>query len=159
MYEKKYKLFLWLYRTFTFILPAGYVLYSFLISKLIDNDITITAKIGISGIFTLILILCLAIFFVGRFCKTRLEELNIAIRDEIDNNKKIFLIKAERKIKFIQEIFRNSCFVVIFIIMWATTSMIEVQALSLRGDLLLIVCSLIVGFCCNVFAQLFKMKR
>ena len=57
----KEKIITWVYRTFSYIIPGGIALYTFLIDKLLDSNVSVTAKIGVSGIFCLVIILLIVL--------------------------------------------------------------------------------------------------
>ena len=81
----KEKVTKWLYRIFTYLVPGGIALYTFLIEKLISKDISITAKLGISGIFVLIIVVLIAVYFLGKHFRKRITKLTDEIIMCLDN--------------------------------------------------------------------------
>ena len=72
------------YRVFTYIFPSGLLLYSLVISKLIDDKISVTAKLGCSGLFLLIAMILIAVILLGRHFKKVIEKLDEKILNCID---------------------------------------------------------------------------
>ena len=89
----KEKIFTWLYRTFSFLVPMGIAIYTFLLEKLLDNNVSVMGKIGVGGIFILVIVLLIGVFFFGKFLKKKISKTTDEIIVCIDNEKKQKLIK------------------------------------------------------------------
>ena len=152
----KEKVVRWLYRIFTYLVPGGIALYTFLIEKLISKDISITAKLGISGIFVLILVVLIAIYFLGKHFRKRITKLTDEIIVCLDNEKKAKLIEKKKKTEAKQEIFHNAIFITPFVIMWLLMILVERETIELRGILFYICVSMAVGFGFNGLLQYMK---
>lgn len=150
----KEKIFTWLYRIFTFIVPCGVSLYTFLIEKLIDNEISVTTKIGISGIFILVIIVIIAVFFLGKFFKNKIRDLNDKILICTDNSEKEKLISKRKKYDAMQEMFNNACFIAPFIIGYFIILLVEKKCIDIRGTLFFISISMAIGFGFNGVKEL-----
>lgn len=153
------KIFVWLYRIFSFLVPSGIAIYTFLISSLLKDDISITQKIGMVGIFTLIIMAIIAVYFLGKHFKNSLNKITNEILECMDNEKKAQLIIKKRKIEGKQEMFRNACFLVPFIIFWLLCVTIEKGIVSLRGTLMFICLSMSTGFGFNGVVQYLNTKK
>ena len=62
----KEQIFTWLYRVFTFFVPGGIVLWTCLIEKLIDQEVSYFTKIGFVGIFVIVIMIIIAVLFLGK---------------------------------------------------------------------------------------------
>ena len=148
----------WLYRSFEYYVPCGIALWQFLISSLINEEITVTQKVGVSGIFVLVIIAVIGVYFYGRHFKTSITKVTNEILECLDDTKKAELIAQKKSIESKQEIFRNACFLAPFILMWLLCSLIENGVVSLRGTLLSICLSMGAGMGFNGLGQYFKNK-
>ena len=81
----KEKIFTWLYRIFTFLVPSGIAIYTFLLEKLLDNNVSVMGKVGVGGVFILIVIAIIAVFFFGKFLKKKISKITDQIIVCIDN--------------------------------------------------------------------------
>lgn len=149
----KEKIFKWLYRTFEFFVPCGIALYTFLIEKLIDKDISITTKLGVSGVFVLVLMFIIAIFFMGKHFRVKQRKLEKDALKELDNEKKAKIIEKMNKNEAKQEIFHNACFFAPFLIMYFLVILIEKSMIEMRGTLFFVVLSMAIGFGFNGVSQ------
>lgn len=149
----KEKVFKWLYRTFEFFVPCGIALYTFLIEKLINKDISITSKLGISGVFALVLMIVIAVFFMGKHFRVKEQKLEKEAIKELDNEKKAKIIQKMNKNEAKQELFHNACFFAPFLIMYFLVILIEKSMIEMRGTLFFIVLSMAIGFGFNGVSQ------
>ena len=156
--ETKQKIFIWLYRIFCYLVPCGYALWDMLIKNLINDEITITQKLGISGIFALIVIVVVAIFFFGKFLNKRKEKYTDLCIECTDDTKKKEYVAKKRKVESVQELFKNICFIAPFIIAWLVMSAVEKDIISIRGMLMAVSISMATGFGFNGIAQWIKNK-
>lgn len=145
-------------RIFTFLVPGGVVLYNCLIEKLIDDNISPTAKIGFGGLCTLIFVILIAIYFLNRYFRKKITDLTNEILECLDNDKKKELIQEKRNIEKLQEIWHNALFVAPFIVALVVVTFIEKGLLEMRGTLLLVVTSMLAGFGFNCILQELKAK-
>ena len=157
--EQKATVFKWLYRSFEYYVPAGIALWQFLIETLISKDVTITQKIGVSGIFVLVIMVIIGVYFYGRHFKTAINKVTNELLECTDDEKKKELVAEKRKIESKQEIFRNACFLAPFILVWLVACLIEKQVVSLRGTMLFICISMATGMGFNGISQYFKNKK
>ena len=152
-------IFIWLYRIFSFFVPGGIALYTFLISSLLKEEVSVVQKIGVVGVFTLIVMAIIAVYFVGKHFKNSLNKITNEILECMDNETKTKLIARKRKIEAKQELFRNLCFLVPFIILWLLCVTIEKGIISLRGTLMFICLSMGAGFGFNNIVQVIKTQK
>lgn len=150
---KKEKIFIWLYRVFSFFVPGGIALYTFLIEKLLDNSVSITTKLGISGLFVLVLMVVIAIFFLGKFFKKKISELNDKILISTDLAEKEKLIAKRKKYDARQEIFHNCCFIAPFLIGYFLMILAEKKCIEIRGTLFFVSLSMAIGLGFNGVSQ------
>lgn len=151
--ETKGKIFTWLYRVFTYLVPGGYVLWAFLIDRLIAKDVTVADKLGLTGIFVGAIMIVIAVFFYGRHLKKQIAKITDECIVCVDNAKKLELVEQKKKYEAKQEIFRNACFLAPFILVWAVLCMVEKGVVSLRGTLMFVCLSMATGFGFNTTAQ------
>lgn len=163
----KEQIFTWCYRIFTFFVPGGVVLWSFLIEKLIDQEVSYFTKIGVGGITILAIIIITAVFFLGKHFRKKIikinEDINTNMKDIMlcTNEEQKALLTAElqsnsdklKRVQARQEIFHNICFITPFLLAWLIVSLIETQAIELRGTLAFVTMSMAVGFGFNGLAQ------
>lgn len=157
--ETKSTIFKWLYRSFEYYVPCGIALWQFLISALINKEITVMQKIGVGSVFVLIIIAIIGVYFYGKHFKVSITNLTNQILECLDDTKKAELIAQKKKIESQQEIFRNACFIAPFILMWLICALIENGVVSLRGTLLFICLSMGAGMGFNGLSQHFKTKK
>lgn len=157
--QTKSTIFKWLYRSFEYFVPAGIALWQFLISSLVNKEITVMQKIGVSGLFVVIIMVIIGVYFYGKHFKTAITKVTNEILECLDDAKKTELIAKKKKLEAQQEIFRNICFLAPFAIAWLLCSMIENGVVSLRGTMLFITLSMATGLGFNGFAQYFKNKQ
>jgi len=169
----KEKVFTWLYRIFTFFVPGGVVLYTCLIEKLIDQEVSYFTKIGFVGIFVLVLMIIIAVFFLGKYFKKRLQgfqnDINTAMKNIMltaDETEKAQLTQnlqtldtKLRRTQMQQDIFHNLCFIAPFVIAWIVLGLVENGLLSIRGTLSVITISMAVGLGFNFIALYVKNKK
>ena len=154
----KEKIFTWFYRTFTFIVPGGYALYIYFLDTLLNKEVTFFQKIGVGGVFTLILMVVIAVHFYGKHFQKAINNVTNQILECLDTTKKAKLIEKKRGLEAKQELFKNACFIAPFIIMWFVCTLIEKEIVSLRGTLFLITVSMAVGFGFSGIAQYLHKK-
>lgn len=157
--ETKQKVFVWLYRTFTYFVPGGIAIWQFLIETLVDKEVTVTQKLGVGGIFTIALMAIIAVYFYGRHFKKKITELNNEILVCLDEDKKKELVLLKQKIESKQEMFHNACFIAPFIAFWLLLVCVENGVMSLRGTMLFVCISMAVGMGFNGVAQWMKGKK
>ena len=151
--ELKEKILLWGYRIFSYIVPGGFALWTFVIEKLIDNNVSLATKMGVSGMFMLALMVIIAVYFVGRHFRNKITKLNNKILEELDNDKKAILIAKKRKIESMQEIYHNAIFIAPFLGMFLLVLMVEKQMVSIRGILGFVCISMAIGMGFNGVKQ------
>lgn len=155
----KEQVFLWLYRTFTYFVPGGIAIYSFLIESLLKEDITVMQKIGVAGITTLAIILIIGIYFYNRHFKLAITKVTNEILECMNDENKAKLILKKRKLEASQDLFHNVCFVGVFVILWLLFSTLEKGIISLRGTLMTICVSMATGLGFNGVLQFLKTHK
>lgn len=156
--DTKYKIFLWLYRVFTYLVPSGGALYFFLIDTLINKELTWVDKLSAGAVFVFAIMVLIAIFFYGKHLKKQISKLTDEIIVTTDDNKKAELITKKAKIEGRQEIFHNACFVAPFVILWVVIVLIEKKIISLRGFLMVVAVSMCSGLGFDCVAVKIKQK-
>ena len=154
----KEKVFTWLYRTFTYIVPSGIMLWSFVIEKLFKKDVSLMAKLGVSGTFVLVVMVIIGAFFYNKRLVKKITDITNQCIECVDNEEKSKLVEKKKKLEMKLDIFHNLCFIVPFIVVWAILCFVENGVVSLRGTMLVICSSMAVGFGFNVIAGLLKAK-
>lgn len=156
--SKKEQAFLWLYRIFTLFVPGGVVLWSFLIEKLISNEITVMNKIGIGGIFVGAVAVIIGIYFYKKHLKKKIQDLTNQCIECVDIEQKRQLVAEKKKYEVKQEIFSNACFIAPFVLVWLVLCFVEKGIVSLRGTMFIVCASMAVGFGFNCILGLLKAK-
>lgn len=156
--KTKSKIFLWLYRSFSYFVPLGLSLWAFLIENLINKEVSVMSKIGVSGLFILVIAVVIGVYFYGKHFRTAISKVTNEILECLDNDKKIKLIEKKRKLEARQELFHNVCFVAPFVLVWLLCSLIEKKVISLRGIMMTISLSMAIGLGFNGVCQWFKTK-
>jgi hypothetical protein len=159
MSNAKKSIFTWLYRIFCYFIPCGIALWVFLIDNLLNKEIGIMTKMGMSGLLVLAIIFLISIYFYKKYLKTSITKLTNDILECLDVNKKKTLIAKKRKFEARQEIFNNVCFVAPFVLIWLLCSLIETKVISLRGTFMLFSISMAIGLGFNCIAQSVKIKQ
>lgn len=149
----------WGYRVFMYMIPSGVALYTFLISKLIDDNVSVAAKIGVSGIFTLVVMAIVVIYFFGKHLRKKKDKLTNDILECMDNDKKVKLITKKRKVEAIQEIFHNCIFLTPFIACYLLVLMVEKECISVRGTLFYVCVSMATGLGLNGISEWLRVKN
>ena len=141
------------YRFYTFIVPIGIVLWSLVIDKLLDKDVSVMAKWGCAGTFALIVIALLGVHFIKKTFKKKIEKINEKLLTCTDDDKKKELVNKREKIRKWQELFGNACLIAPFVVAYVLVCLIEKAMISVRGGLLAMLISFAIGF---VFNYLFR---
>lgn len=146
-------------RVFTYIFPSGLLIWNLLIDKLIDSNVSVTAKIGCGGLFLLIALVLVAVVMLGRHFKKTIEEINEKLLDCTDAEEKEKLVAQKKKVKKWQEIYHNACLLAPFIVLLVAVNLLENGLVTFRGTLMIIVTSMSAGFGFNITAQNLIMKN
>lgn len=154
----KQKIFTWLYRIFCYFVPCGLTLWTFLIENLLNKEVTLMSKLGVSGLFVLAIIGIIGIFFYGKYLRNSITKTTNEIIECLDDEKKAKLIAKKKKYEAKQEIFHNACFVAPFVLIWLLCALIESKVVSLRGTLMTVSLSMLAGLGFNCVAQFLKQK-
>lgn len=141
------------YRIFTYLVPSGMVIWSCVIDKLLDDEITLAQKLGCSGLVVLVACVIIAVVFLGRHFTKTIKNLNDKILICTDDAQKKELVANRKQVEKWQATFKNACFVAPFIVGLIVVNLLESKILSLRGSLTVIVISLCTGFGFNTVAQ------
>lgn len=142
-----------LYRTMTYLVPSGLLLWNLVIDKLINKEVSIWTKIGCGGLFLIIALLLVGVIYLGRHFRKTIEQINDKLLDCTDPEKKEELLAKKKKVKKWQETYRNACLLAPFIIALVLVNLIETGIITLRGTLTFIVLSMSAGFGFNITAQ------
>lgn len=167
------KVFAILYYGFSVAVPAITTLWTFVIQKLMDDEVSITAKWGIGGTFTLVICFVVIAILIGKmFTKkaAKIDESIKEINDKIllstsETNKTEFINQRrtldvkKQKIDSAYSIYKNLFIVAPFILFYLVLKMVEQQVISLRGTFFIIMMSLIAGLGVNLSDQLIKIKE
>lgn len=147
------------YRLFTFVVPMGFVLWTLVIDKLLDKDVSIMAKWGCAGTFALIVLALVGVYLTKRAFKKHIEKVNDKLLVCTDDDKKKKLVEKKNIIKKREALFRNICLIAPFIIAYVITSLIEKSMISVRGGILAIIISLMIGLVFNYFYRSSVVKK
>lgn len=156
--ETKQKVFTWLSRIFTLFVPSGVVLWTFLIEKLIDNNVSVMSKLGLSGIVILAIMVVLAVYFYNRHLKKKITKLTNDCIECLDNEQKHELVEKKKKCEARKEILHDFCFLVPFILIWLVLCFVEKGVVSLRGTMLIVCISMSAGFGFSCVTEWLKSK-
>lgn len=143
----------WCYRVFCYIVPSGIALWTMLIGNLVDKDASTASKLTGAGIFTLVVIVLISIYFFGRHLKLKQTELVDKVLVCTDNEEKEVLIAKKQRVEKAQDIFHNTCFIAPFILLWVVCGAIETGVVSLRGTLMAISISMLTGLGFNCISK------
>lgn len=154
----KEKVFTWLYRIFTMIVPGGVVLWTFFIEKMISSDVSVMNKIGIAGVVALCIAVLLAVYLVKRILNKKITDKTNECIECVDNEQKAKLVAEKKKLEAKKEIFHNLCFLAPFVIVWLVLTFVEKGVVSLRGTMLIVCISMAVGLGFDVIAEWLKSK-
>ena len=141
------------YRVFTYVFPIGLVLWSLVIDKLLDNNVSVMAKWGCAGTFALIIIALIGVYLIKKMFRKKLDKINDKLLNCVDDEKKKELVKAKNKTRKWQELFSNFCLIVPFVVAYVLVCLIEKAMISVRGGLLSMLISFGIGF---IFNYLFR---
>lgn len=141
------------YRVFTYLFPAGLMLWCLVIDKLLDNEVSMVAKVGCGGLFLICALLIVAVVMLGRHFKNTIEDLNDKLIDCVDIEKKKELVEKKKQVRKWQEVYRNACIVAPFIVILLVVNLLENGIVTFRGMLTAVVLSMCVGFGFNITAQ------
>ncbi len=153
------KVFLWLYRIFSYFVPGGVALYFCVIEELLKKDVSIMAKIGVSGVFVLVCMVLIAVYFLGKHYHKSLTNITNEILECMDDTKKRELIQKKHGIEAKQELFHNAIFITPFLVCYIVVCLIEQSMISLRGPLFAICCSMAAGLGFNGIEQYLKTRK
>lgn len=148
----------WLYRSFMYFVPGGFALYTFVIEKLMDDNVSWVGKIGVSGIFIVAVMFLIAVFFLGKYFRKRVSNITNQILECMDDAQKLVLIEKKRKIEAKQELFHNAIFLAPFVIIYVLLILVEKQTISLRGTFGTICISMAIGMGFSVLEQYLHVK-
>lgn len=142
--------FKWLYRTGCYFIPGGTALWCFVIENLLDKEVSVMAKIGCCGVFVLVLMIVITVFFANKAFTKKNQKLEKQAIKELDNEKKQQIIKQWEKNEENQELFHNTIFLICFVGLALLVTLLESKLLSLKGVLWVMVTSISAGLGCNV---------
>lgn len=146
------------YLIFSFIIPCALLLWNCVVKSLLKNDITITQKLGVSGIFALIVVVLVAVILYGKHFKQAIKKIDKELLECLDNEQKAKLVDKKKKLEARQEIFGNACFVAPVLILWLLVSCVEKGIMSLRGELFALSILVCIGFAFNIIDNIKKTK-
>ena len=146
-------LILVLKRTFTYYMPIFTFTYATIIEKLTDENVSIMAKLGASGIVAMICFVLMLVYFVKKGYKKKIDDLNDKLLECIDMEQKRALIEEKKKTKSAYEIFNNIVFVVPFVVALFLVILIEQKMIAIKGVLFGVVIELVVGLGLNIYYQ------
>lgn len=152
------KLFYWLHLGLSYFAPSALLLYSFVIENIFNKEITLTQKIGVCGIFVMIIciIICITVINKGFTRKERkLQELSIK---EIDLEKREQHIRKWNKISYIHDMFKDGITLAILTAITLVVAMLESKLLALRGTMTAICLMYASGTVCHGIHKNIKNK-
>ena len=129
------KLFYWLHMGLSYFAPSGLLLYSFVIENILSKEISTMSKIGVCGIFVMIICIVLCITLVNRGFKRKEQKYQELSIKEIDLSKREEYIKKWNKLALIHDIFKQVITLSILIVITLLVAMLESKLLALRGTL------------------------
>ena len=138
----------------------GIALWSFLLEKLVKNEVSIMAKIGCTGIVIIALMIVLSIVFYNRHITKKLDTNEMQQKDimkemliETDEEKKKQLREKlveyenyEIKIKTRKAIFKNAILCGVFVLLTMLFFLAEKACISMRGIFFGMSSTLLIGF-------------
>lgn len=152
-------LLLWVYRTLSYFLPGGIMLWTFVIENMLSEEVSWTSKLGASGIFILVVMIILCIFFVNKeFTKREQKYEKLSIK-EIDLQKREEYIKKWKVVEKNHEIFKNILMLAVLLTLTLLISLLETKLLSLRGTMITICTSFAGGTGINVIYKNMKLAK
>lgn len=138
----------WLGIVFSYVCPAMVLFVSFVLENLLSNEVSPITKIGVSGVFVLVIMLFLAIFLVNRFFNKKLQKVDHEIKVELDNSIKVKLIEKQSKLENLQDLFKSLIVLAVLVVITILVALLESKLLELRGTMVAICVSFAVGVGC-----------
>ena len=129
------KLFYWLHLGLSYFAPSGLLLYGFVIENILNKEITIWNKVGVCGIFAMIICIILCISLVNKGFDKKQQKLQQLSIKEIDLTKREEYIKKWNKITLIHDLFKQGITLSILVVITLVVAMLESKLLALRGTL------------------------
>ena len=108
--ELKEKIFYWLSFTFTYIAPTLFTLYTFVIEKALDANVSVMAKVGVGGVFLLAVLAITAIFLYNKWLNKRIEKVRDKMIESTNTAEKLELKKKKHKLEAKLDLFHNVIF-------------------------------------------------
>lgn len=146
------------YRAFMYFIPCGIALYIFVAEKLLNKEVSYIGKIGVTGMFIVVVMFIIAVFFLGKHFKKQISKVSDQILVCMNNEQKEALIIKKKKIESFQELFSNIIFITPFVIFYFALMLVEKQAISLRGIFGTIAISMAIGLGFNGLKQYLHIK-
>lgn len=138
----------WLGIVFSYICPAMVLFVSFVLENLLSTEVSPMTKIGVSGVFVLVVVLFLAIFLLNRFFDKKLQAIDHQIKIELDNSVKVQLIAKQSKLENLKDLFKSLIVLAVLVVITILVALLESKLLELRGTMVAICISFAVGTGC-----------
>ena len=129
------KLFYWLHMGLSYFAPSGLLLYSFVIENILSKEITTMSKIGVCGLFVMVVCIILCLTLVNRGFKKKEQKYQQLSIKEIDLAKREKHIKEWNNISLVHDIFKQGITLAILVVITLLVTMLESKILALRGTL------------------------
>ena len=136
---------LWVYRTLTYFAPAGILLWTFVIENILNKEVNVITKIGAGGIFILIILLFVCIFFINSAYNKKEKELEKLSIREIDTEKRAEIIHKWEKVEKNHKLFKQCLLLGVVLTVTLLVILLESKILALRGTLISICVSMGLG--------------
>lgn len=153
------KLLLWVYRTLSYFVPSGILLWTFVIENMLNKEIGWTSKLGIGGLVVLVVLIFICIFFINKeFTKREQKYEKLSIK-EIDLEKRENYIKKWEEIEKNHSIFKILLMLGVLVAITILVALLETKLLALRGTMISICASFAGGTGVNVIYQNVKLSN
>lgn len=144
------KVLKWVYRTLSYYLPCGFILYNFVIENLLSSEVSVMSKLGVSGVFVLAILIVLCIFFTNKAYTKKERELEKLSIKAVDLKEREELIKKWEKTEKNHSIFKNLIMLAIIIVLTILVALLESKILSFRGTMIAFTISFLGGQGCYI---------
>ena len=152
-------LFFWLYITFSYIATGGILLWTFVIENILNDEVTLIAKLGATGIFVLAICLIIGIVVINKLFTKREQKYEKLSIKEIDTNKRAeYILKWSNTEKW-HNIFKQCLMFGTLVMLTLLVGLLETKLLALRGTMTTIVISYAIGLIFFVVYENIKLKK
>lgn len=151
--------FFWLHIFFSYIATGGLLLYTFVIENILNDEVTLIAKLGATGIFILAICLVIGVVIINKLFAKREEKFEKLSIKEIDTNKRAeYILKWESTEKW-HNIFKQCLMLGVLVMLTLLVGLLETKLLAFRGTMTTITISYAIGLVFFGIYENYKLKK